>query len=212
MSYRLKNSRVVPPEGFKYKEPLTGRDFAIASLSETVKAVLEHRVANNLPRATEVEVQEDVEDQICKRVGYEWCRNMSAETWGFKLDWDSIKAGTKTLATQALNTIAGKDPWCPQEEAERRAAICVKCFANQRGGGCLSCGFMDLVRAVISETCQDVRTVVDDRLNSCQVCGCLLKCKVHYVDSVLIKGMSEKQKAAYADVPDCWMNTLDQSK
>lgn len=215
--YKLKNHAVKPPGGidhgsFFYKQPETGMEFDKDSLFETVAAVSVHRTTNGLARASEVETGDDVEDQICKRVGHQWCRNMKAEQWGFRLGWDDIKAGTKTLATQAVRTLQGQVPWVVQAEAERRAAICVKCFANRRGGGCLSCGFMDLVREVISHTCADVQTKVDDRLNSCECCGCLLKCKVHYKDSVLIAGMSERQKSAYADIPECWMNTLDEKK
>lgn len=209
MSYQLIDPRKVPPEGFYYKQPVTGMEFRKASLEETVPAVKEHRIINHLERQSDEEVRADVEDQICKRVGYQWCRNMSAESWGFTLSWDAIKAGTKTLATEALHTLTGQDPWCSQAEAERRAEICSRCFANQRGGGCASCGFMDRVREVIAETCSEKETKVDDRLQSCLVCGCLLKCKVHYPSEVLNAGMSDKQRSAYADVPDCWMNTLD---
>lgn len=207
-NYRLRNAALVPPGGFGYREPVTGMLFDGQSLSETVRLITAHRAANGIPRTSEEEVQADVEDQICKRVGHEWCRNMNAEKWGFRLDWDTIKAGTKTLATEAIRTISGEEPWCSQEEAERRAAICAKCFANQRGGECLGCGFMDLVRGVIAETCSGHSTKSDSLIQSCQVCGCLLKCKVHYPAAVLASSMTEKQRSAYADVPDCWMNTL----
>lgn len=215
--YKLKNASMVPPGGFGsenslggfgFKEPATGAEFDGRSLSETVRLVIAHRLSNGITRTTEEEAQADVENQICKRIGPEWCRNMNAEKWGFRVDWDTIKAGTSTLAKEALRTLAGKDPWCPQEEAERRAAICAKCFANQRGGECLGCGFMDLVRGVISETCKGVSTKSDSLLQSCQVCSCLLKCKVHYPNDVLSSSMTEKQRNAYADVRDCWMNNL----
>lgn len=208
MSYKLKNTALKPPDGFWYKQPETAREFELGSLYETVEAVMVHRQINGLPRLTHEEVDEDVQDQICKRVGHQWCRNMKAEQWGFRLGWDDIKAGTKTLAAEALRVVQGQEPWCPQAEAERRAAICVKCFANRRGGGCMSCGFMDLVREVISHTCAEVQTSVDDRLNSCECCGCLLRCKVHYPAEVLKSSMSDRQRDAYADIPECWMNDL----
>lgn len=207
--YRLRNQALVPPNGgYKFKEPATGAEFDGQSLSETVRLVARHRTANAIGRLTEEEVQADVEDQICKRAGHEWCRNMNAERWGFRLSWDTIVAGTKTLATEALRTLGGKDPWCAQSEAERRAAICAKCFANQRGGECGGCGFMDLVRSAISETCSGQSTPSDALLESCQVCSCLLKCKVHYPNDVLKSSMTDRQRAAYGDVPECWMNDL----
>lgn len=211
--YRLKNTAIKPPGAldhgsFWYKQPETGADFDQGSLIETEEAVLKHRVINALPRATIEEVDEDVQDQICKRVGHQWCRNMNAEQWGFSFGWDHVKAGTKTLATEALRVLSGREAWCDQAESERRAAICVNCFANQRGGQCMSCGFQDLVREVIGATCSHVQTKSDDRLNSCQVCSCLLKCKVHYPSDVLKFSMSERQRAAYYDIPECWMNTL----
>jgi len=208
MTYRLKDRMMVPPGGYSYTQVETGRTYDGQSLEETVQFFMKHRASNSLARTSHDEVLDDVEDQICKRLGFEWCKNMAVDSWGFQLTWDSIVAGTKTLAGEALSVLTGGEVWCSQQEAERRAEICSRCFANQRGGGCMGCGFMDRVRDLIGKTCSDQRTKCDDRLQSCLVCGCLLQCKVHYPSEVLKAGMSEKQRQAYADVPHCWMNQL----
>lgn len=208
MSYQLKDPMKVPPNGFKFVEPMTGREWDGQSLEGTVQLVMNHRESNAIARSSYKEVKEDVEDQICKRVGYQWCKNMAVDSWGFTLSLDSIIAGTKTLAGEAMRVATGGDAWCSQDEADRRAATCVKCFANQRGGGCAGCGFMDRVRELIGATCASQSTPSDDRLQSCLICGCLLSCKVHYPAEVLKAGMTAKQRSAYADVPDCWMNNL----
>lgn len=209
-NYRLKNAAIVPPEGgFIYRQRETETDFYGAGLDDLVKQVATHREKNTLPGPDYATVQQEVENQICQRVGHEWCRNMNAQQWGFRLSWDNIAAGTKTLGAEAIRALLGSPKYCAPEEAERRARICVGCFANQRGGGCASCGFMDVVREVVGATCGEVRTSVDDRLNACQVCSCLLKCKVHYPADLLAATMTDQQRQAYADVDWCWMNKLE---
>ncbi len=71
----------------------------------------------------------------------------------------------------------------PQEESERRAAICVTCPHNQIISGCAGChGVGEIVSALTGNR----TTSVDDRLNACRVCaGCSLKAKVHLPKEVI---------------------------
>lgn len=209
MNYRLKSSTTVPPDpGFAYTQPETGIRLDGKSVYETVQLVVKHRQSNDLPRKTEAECHEDVETQICQRLGPEWCSNISAQSWGFSNSWGHITAGTKTLWSWAKTSITGGNPYVEQSEADRRAEICMKCFARSESSGCLSCGFMNLVRGLIGETCSDKPTTLPESSN-CLVCECLLKCKTHIRPEILKEGMSERQKSAYSEISNCWMNHLD---
>lgn len=201
MSIRLKERNKVPPTGFAFQQPETGAKLDGQSLEETVALVVKHRIANALPRQSVDEVREDVEAQLCMLLGPSWCQD--AQAFNFPTDWESIKAGTRTLLSWAFEAAKGGHPYVTQEEAERRASACSNCFMNKRGGGCLSCGFVDLVRKVMAETPDPGQTKNDDKLNTCTICGCLLRKKV-WLRAELIKSTPE-QKAAYAALPWCWL-------
>tara|TARA_R110000868_G_scaffold64854_5_gene194630 strand:- start:6622 stop:7248 length:627 start_codon:yes stop_codon:yes gene_type:complete len=208
MKYQLKDPMMVPPTGFVYTQPETGAKLDGQSMSGTISLMLRHRTANGLPRQTFEEASEDLQQQLCQQLGYAWCKNMVVESWSFRMDWDTIKAGTRTLMALAGEKLAGGNPYVDQAEAERRAAICCNCFANKRMGECLSCGLANLIQQLVAESVQPGATSKDDRLSGCMVCGCLLTKKVHVKDEIIKAGLSDKQKAAYAEIPACWMNGI----
>ena len=205
-----KPSRYVPPCGFGYTQAETGARLDGQSMQGTAQLLVKHREVMNLPGATEAEAMHDVEEQMCRQLGDEWCVNMASKTWGFPPRLGHHRSTPlKTLFAWAMTAAKGADPYVPQPEAERRAEICRKCFANKRSGECISCGLGDLIRKLIGETCHDRHTSQDAYIDSCLVCGCLLRCKVHIKDEILATGISEKQRTAYAEIPHCWMNGVD---
>lgn len=64
----------------------------------------------------------------------------------------------------------------PREEAERRAKICVGCPKNQSVRGCWGCA--GLLKQVVGFLQGQKGTTVDSALESCGVCGCVLRAKV----------------------------------
>jgi hypothetical protein len=67
----------------------------------------------------------------------------------------------------------------PQEEAERRATICLQCPMHKPiSGFCLTCKAADIV-SWLWRAKQDRATSVDGSLMACGVCGCDLKLSVH---------------------------------
>ena len=203
--FKLKDPSLVPPGGFAYRQPETGAIIDGQSLRDTAILVEKHRKANGLDRATFQESLDDVQHQICLRVPGSFCVNSDPDKIRFTFSWDAIKAGTITLAAWAEVAIRNGNPYVDQAEAERRASICSTCFANSKTEGCVTCGFMDSVRDLISKTCSDKSTSKDSDINACGVCGCLIKCKVHLKEEILAPGITDKQAAMYADIPRCWM-------
>lgn len=208
MNYRLKNQMMVPPEKFYYLQPETGYRSRDESLHDAISDVLNHRKVNGLPRATIEEVSEDVQTQICQRVGDQWCDNMEVGAWNFPITWEKIANGTKMLATFAKTFARGGSPYVENDEAERRAKICSTCVFNQRNGGCWGCGIGAMVEALVAESGNGHTTSVDDRLNSCQICSCYNRIQVHVRGDILKSSMTEKEEKAYKEVMNCWKSDL----
>lgn len=208
MSYKLKNPMHVPPGGYVYTQPETGEVFDGRSLGGTVQLVFMHRQANGLPRPNTMDVSDDIQDQICKRVGHEWCEHMKVGQWGFSVGWDTIQSGTKALMAWAVAAVKGENPYVDQAEADRRAEICSKCWANKIIPGCAGCGLMDQVRKMLVEAKGERSTRYDDKLAACLVCGCANAAQVWVKPELLSGAMSDRQREAYAEIPDCWKTNL----
>ena len=172
MSYRLLTTNTVPPGGWRFFESQTGEWFKGGDYLMLVSNVQKHRRSNNLSRQEEAQVAEDVQDQICKHAGHEWCEHMKAGQWGFSIDFDKIKAGTAALVGWAATAFSGQDPYVDQGEANRRAEICSKCCANQAIKGCYGCGLADRIREFLVDAKGARSTPFDDKLQACLVCGC----------------------------------------
>lgn len=208
MSYHLNNPMHVPPGGYRYVQPETGEVFDGQCLSGTVDLVGRHRQTMSLARPSPDEIRADVEDQICMRVGHEWCSHMKAGSWGFRVDWDTIQAGTRALMAWALAAVKGENPYVDQAEANRRAAICSKCWANHSIGGCAGCGMADRIRDLLTDAKGDRRTPLDERLGHCLVCGCSNAAQIWIRPDLLDGAMSDHQRACYGEIPNCWKSKL----
>lgn len=202
----------VPPGGFGYRQPETGQTLDGQSLTGTVDLVFRHRLANSLPRATQEEVDEDVQHQICVRCGREWCSNTKLSFLGEGVSFEKLKAGTFSLATWAITSIRGQDPYVSEEEANRRAEICSRCWANKAISGCYGCGLGDRIREVLVEAKGDRRTQYDDQLQACLVCGCSNQAQVWIKPEILAAGMTDQQREVYREAQvGCWKAECKQS-
>ncbi len=93
-----------------------------------------------------------------------------------------------------------------REEAERRAAICVVCPENKRGG--LREFFVEAVAKGITDLYGimkdlDLTTSKDAELGTCKACMCPTKCKVHVGIETIERHMKPSVKAKLA--PQCWI-------
>lgn len=209
MSYRLLNPNMVPPGGWEYREPrIDGPPFRCGDLSCLVRKVQECRQYNGFERQETQEVQADIEEQICQRVGHEWCEHMKAGQWGFSISFDRIKAGTVALLGWAKAAFSGEDPYTDEAEANRRAEICSRCWANKAITGCYGCGLADAIRGMLVEAKGSRRTAIDDKLHACLVCGCSNAAQVWIKPEILAKGITDHQRECYSEIPACWKRDL----
>ena len=112
----------------------------------------------------------------CMRADGSWVQeaglNMSLEQV-----WQGTKKITKNRLKALLGALTGQSATVPQDEAERRAAICKACPKNiQVTDTCTACW----TKAVAQFMHPELKTSVDADLYNCGVCACFCKVIVHY--------------------------------
>jgi hypothetical protein len=131
-----------------------------------------------------------------------WCREVSAENCSEPNNpnmKDTVAMAERFLRTAKAFVFSGAAK-VPQEEAERRAAICAECPMNITGNFCTSCFMRNMVASTVAMV-SGWKTSKDDKLKACGVCSCDLKIKVHV----------PKDQMNYKELDGlwterCWMN------
>lgn len=167
-------SQVPPaPNHFRYVHPISGREFIRHGWDLLRGDVTDHTKGNNYPPVSD----EEIERQMCENMGDKaakrFCAGDDGMSVGGVLHWRELVAGTQALLQHTLN---GRQT-VPPEEAERRAGICATCprnsiYAKPCGGDCPE------VDNVIVSVVGGGKTSIDDKLEACSVCGCVLRALV----------------------------------
>lgn len=133
-------SSIVPPGGFHYVERHAGTEIKLQAESvDTLAAVIEkYRLNNGFPLGNP---RQDVVNYICSN----WPHFCTEQDQGSFIE-GRPPGPQAALAIRAAAWVTrlwniGANNFVKQDEAERRAAICLKCPMNQdfRAGGCSSC-------------------------------------------------------------------------
>lgn len=182
------NSNVAPNDGFKWTDDLgfRVRGFNLPVVLEQIKARLISRgmfVGEGW--------QDEVIDQICRQSKVE-CRDRAIPerpvSWR---DFENFGTAFRAYVESGGETVN-------QEEAERRASICVKCkFNAPLSGICYSCAGL-LSWAI--RLGGNLKTSHDENLHQCAQCGCQLRLAIHLPLSVDVV-----ERAELSDFPVyCW--------
>ena len=159
--------------------------------------IAQHRKANNLPPITLAQA----EDQLCKQIPPQNCEQETPAdahaNVNTRLTWGSVVDGTKAYVA----LIASGFETVPQEEANRRGAICAGCYYKTNPQGCGAC--LKIAR-LITGTVAQKKTKHDDYLvnRACAVCACPVASLVHFPMDVLEKTDSPEKQSAYPEF--CW--------
>jgi len=149
----LKMPNTTPPGGWRYFQPETrlwfnGDD---QGYEDMVERIAHHRQYRKLPRQSLRETAEDVQNQICERLGPEHCRDMPSGSFWLKTDYSaglsasSVLAGSKAFIdflTEGTEQVA-------LEQVKQRAEICRGCHLNTPLQGCGSCSTLMQMTAKI---------------------------------------------------------------
>ena len=154
------------PNEWKYVQPETGVVFTGFSYWQVCGAVREHRTAMNLDVAEGWE--ERFQNDLCQQNEQVPCKGRKVEPSKRRLTLDDVRRFFVTMTHWKGDTV-------PQEEADRRAVICSTCPLNVTVKGCWGCA--GLMKKVV-ELVGNKQTSRDSALESCKVCGCVLRAKV----------------------------------
>ena len=199
----------VPPNRFRFTVPETGMkiegELTWVGLLSRVKA---HYEDNDIPLPQDW--KERVEDQLCRQLPQGWCEytdGTPAKGTKSILSAESIVKGITSLATMATNSIKGEEVFVSQNEANRRAEICSRCYNNMTTNFCAGCGVMQTITGMVSKVRGGRTTPSDASLYTCGVCGCRNEAIVHIQRKVLLSG--EKSETTEARPDWCWLKTED---
>jgi hypothetical protein len=159
-----------------------------------VDEVRSHMKGNNIPVPPNLsEIMQDW-----------WCKNVSDFNCGEKPvpGARDLTALAERFLRTAKSFIFNGGQKVPQEEAERRAAICATCeFNSMDGSFCSGCFLRSLTASAVSMV-SGWKTSQDDKLGYCLKCGCKNQLKVF----VNREDMDHKDlKDAWPE--HCWMKS-----
>lgn len=179
-----------PPGGWKYTEPQTGVTFVDNHHRAFTERIFKHREANGL--YTGGGWIDDLFDAVCRQNPSIPQRDEDKPER--RMELSDVRRFARTLS----NWIGAGAEWVIQDEAERRAAICVTCPNNKVVNGCWGCkGPLNWIVEMMGNR----TTSQDARLEQCEICFCTLRAKVHIPLDVLLDDQEPIE-----GLPDhCWM-------
>lgn len=168
---------------------------------DLIKQVVEHRKYKGLPRATEGEVVEDIERQVCERLGPELCYAEEGEDWKPLKDIGrNISLGqVKAFSSFVLEHVKNGGALVSEEKARARAEKCLRCQFNQQ---VTNCGACEKVYELVEKMVPAARRI--EGLTVCRICGCGLKVKVN-VPIETIRVAEEGRDLVYPAPEKCWI-------
>lgn len=184
----------VPPNGYRYVDPLDGYESHSFDYRTWVEQVEKHLQVNG--RTVPPDLKEEMEEQLCLTLPPGWCNydHDNRPRPEMEVDWKDVLRGAQALSdwvTHGARIV-------PTKEAERRAQICTRCYLNVHMGGCSICqAAVERLANVLPRTTQDVH------LRTCAACKCALRMKVHFPNEILDKENPGVQKL-YPE--HCWLN------
>jgi hypothetical protein len=160
----------VPPDGFRWVDPLDGFVAHAWSYDAWLDLSKAHFQANN--RAIPPTLEADMQDQLCQTLPPDWCNfdDPNRPRVSTSLEWADVLNGLRTFASW----ITGGAQYVTSEEANRRALICSRCYLNTNVTGCASC------HKLVADVTKNRHTKYDFALKACAACKCLLQAKVHF--------------------------------
>lgn len=205
--YELRSVNETPPGQWRFTVPQTGATFISHDWVQFTNSLREHYLANNIP--LKEGWKDDLADKLCQQnmpLWHEHCKHAGKPKPRKGLSFGAIMSGLNVLKVCVERILKGEAAWIPQEEAERRAAICVGCDLNSKhiSFGCGSCmgAFTKLLKLIIGNK----KTSHDNLLGQCGVCSCALKASVHIPLDLQWNALDEEAKEKFRDpgLSYCW--------
>lgn len=185
---------LVPPGGFRYRQPESGVTLRASSFLNLVDVVRGHRVANHYPITPTFEAE--VEHGVCSEVPQS-CAEVPATKSAKMLTLSDVLRLTALLGESLLRG----QPTVEPAEAERRASVCVGCRDNQNPEGCAPCKAKQIGELISGMVGASV-TSRDTELKACRHCGCFNRAQV-WLPLDLLHRHADAQTLSNLP-PHCW--------
>lgn len=192
---RLRDRTIVPPTSFRYTHE-SGYTTVSPTYADWLSSTRDHRRANDLPIPANLEAQ--MNEQLCGILPPEWCEREAGDVkWvDTKFTWADFTEGMKTFFRWGQEGRQLVD----EQEANRRAGICVSCPLNVNVSGCSTCHKM---ASLITGAVAQKRGQHDDYLRACAICHCALKALVWFPLDILMKNETPERQNLRPDF--CWL-------
>lgn len=92
--------------------------------------------------------------------------------------------------------------------SEKRAAICVACPKNVSANWFVQAGAAVVKEVIEFRNDVSLKTTQDDKLKSCEVCGCIMRLKVHTPLEIIVRNTKPEMLQKFPD--NCWIPRGDQ--
>lgn len=181
-----------PPNGFRWVDPEDGWVAHAWAYNDWIPLAKSHLSANNRPIPGDLE--EQMQNQLCQTLPPGWCNYDSEQRPRPQVDlgWGDVLGGLATFARWIQSGLQ----YVPQDEADRRALICSRCYLNVHVEGCGAC------HKAVAEVTKSRKSKYDFALKACAVCKCLLRAKVHFPLDTLNKNNDNLQPMYPSH---CWL-------
>lgn len=174
------------PLDVKFVDPDTGYKYHAKTRVELKHKIYNYRMQNDLPQIENIDLV--LEDYWCTLpLNKALCETCPLERgiMGY------LKGGINLFMSMAFKS------YVETEEAERRATICDTCIHNKEPENPSS--FRSWTDTLALHTIGERKTSKDDNLHSCEICTCVLRCKVWNGGSLKESEEINKQFPDY-----CW--------
>lgn len=201
---KLGSTSVCPAKGYKIIVPQTGVPIHHWEYASFISLYLNHLRERGLPIWPGWE--EELQDELCRQNPH-WkgiCQEVNPVQVAEVSNGD-VRAFLTSVGRMVEHLIKGEEVFVSQEEAERRAAICVACEKNSvTVNWCPNCPG-SVVREVkkwrdrFKGKSRDLTSSQDDKLLACKVCKCANSTQIHLSQKIL---SSVKHQGDYPS--NCW--------
>jgi hypothetical protein len=184
------------PHKIAFQDPDTGRKFIAKTKAELIQKIVTYRAQNELP---------EIEHLNIVLENY-WCS--LPENNGI-CEEAKLERGLLAYLNGGISLVKNMlyPKFATQEEAERRAAICVTCPHNVIPGETVEekKGFLKWSDDLAYHAIGDRKTPYDESLGNCQICTCPLRPKVFWGRKIELPKDHEIQT-----IPECWQRRENQ--
>ena len=181
-----------PPDGYRFVFPEDGWTAHAWCYTDWIQEAVNHLRANG--KEVPLDLAEQMEEQLCQGLEPGWCMfdDPNRPRPNLSLGWSDVVGALETFG----KWIKGGMQFVSDDEADRRALICSRCFMNTQISGCSGC------QKMIKEVMGKCSTRYDYALKACGVCKCVLRAKVHFP----IKSLDTQDEKLQQMYPShCWL-------